>query len=364
MVGLRRHEPDLVVQAELVDEVVRPLDLDVAVGTTGTADDEQQRIATAERMEGTDRDVGALERLDAPDEQDDRRVGRQVECNSRSALITRREERVLDTRRDDLDLALGIAVEAPELLLFLDAAHADRVGAVDQLGLGPIAPTWLGIAALGLHPRERVERRHERDVELVLDAVGDEPAQPVVGVHDVGATVLGEILEHTIGELVDDLGQCLLGQVVRTGLDVDHPVIGLDPHLRRQPVAVGPGVGGALETGLRQRRHHFAHVHVHAAAVARTGLEQRRRVQGNDGNSTHQRFKRYRSGQHSRSPEPCRPLPVGTAAGDAGRYWARKLSYTFSNAIFCSSVRSGSCSIASDTVLTDRSSSGRIPART
>ena len=170
--------------------------------------------------------------------------------------------------RDDLDAALRIAVQAAELALLLDAADADRVGARDDLGLGPVAPDRLGVAALGLHPGERVERRDERDVEDVLEAVGDDAAEPVVGVHDVGAAVGREVLEHAVGELVEDVGERLLRQVVRPGLDVHDAVAGLDEHLGREPGAVGAGVGGALDAGLGERRHHLAHVHVHPAAVA------------------------------------------------------------------------------------------------
>jgi hypothetical protein len=104
---------------------------------------------------------------------------------------------VLHPGRDDLDASLRVAVETSELLLLLDAAHADRVGAVDQLGLGSVTPAGLGVAALGLHAGDRVERRHERDVEDVLDAMrGHFAAQPVVGVHDVGAAVGQQVLEH------------------------------------------------------------------------------------------------------------------------------------------------------------------------
>ena len=103
------------------------------------------------------------------------------------AAVAGREEGVLDGRRDDLDAPGRVAVEATELALLLGAADADRVAAADDVGLGPVAPLRLEVAALGLDPGQRVERRHERDVEGVLEAVADHAAQPVVAVDDVDA---------------------------------------------------------------------------------------------------------------------------------------------------------------------------------
>ena len=59
------------------------------------------------------------------------------------------EEGVLDARSDDLDAAARVAVEATELLLLLDAAHTDGVGALDDLGLG--AALGQGLAHLEGH---------------------------------------------------------------------------------------------------------------------------------------------------------------------------------------------------------------------
>ena len=87
VVRLRRHEPDLVVETELVDELMRPFDLAVAGRTAGAADDQQQCVGTTERVQRTDRDVGTLQRLDPTDEQQHRNVERQIEraaCPARS----------------------------------------------------------------------------------------------------------------------------------------------------------------------------------------------------------------------------------------------------------------------------------------
>ena len=47
---------------------------------------------------------------------------------------------MLDARGDDLEPSLRVAVVEAELIGLLLAADADRVGAVDDLGLGAIAP--------------------------------------------------------------------------------------------------------------------------------------------------------------------------------------------------------------------------------
>jgi hypothetical protein len=186
---------------------------------------------------------------------------------------------VLDAGRHDLDPPSGGAVQAAELLLLLDAADADRVGAVDQLSFRGVAPAGLGVAALGLDARQRVERGDERDVEDVLDAMGDDSAQPVVRVHDIRAAVGGDVIEHAGRERVEHVRERLLRQVMGTGLDVDHRVVRLDEHLARQADVVTARVRGALEPRLGERRHHLADVHVHAPAVSGTRLQQRRRVQ-------------------------------------------------------------------------------------
>ena len=141
------------------------------------------------------RDVGCLQRLDAADEQQHRRVDGQVERTAGATAFAGREERVLDAGRDDLDATLRVAVQAAELALLLGAADADGVGAGDDLVLGAVAPLGLVVAALGLHLGQRVERADERDVELVLDAVRDQAAEEVVGVHDVGRAIVLQVVD-------------------------------------------------------------------------------------------------------------------------------------------------------------------------
>ena len=52
-------------------------------------------------------------------------------------------------------------------------------------------------------------------------------------VHHVDATAGFDARHHARGELVEHIGQRLLGEVVRPGFDVDHAVARLDRHLER-----------------------------------------------------------------------------------------------------------------------------------
>ena len=196
-----------------------------ALGAAGAADDDERGVGPAERGQRAHGDVEALQRLDAPDEQEHGAVA-EVEVVQRGAGAVAgagREEGVVDAGRDELDAAAVGAVEALELVGLGLAGGEDGVGAADHVGLGAHPALGLGIAGLGLHPGERVERRHERQVELVLEAVAGHAREPVVGVEGVDVAEVLEVGGDAVGELVDDVGELLLGQVDRPGVDVDDP---------------------------------------------------------------------------------------------------------------------------------------------
>ncbi len=239
-----------------------------------------------ERGQRPHRDVEPFERLDAPDEEQHRMVA-EPERGPRAAAIARREERVIDTRGHDLDATGCGAVEAVELGGFLGAAREDRVGTAHDLDLGALASLRLLISRLGLDASEGVERRHEREVELVLEAVPGETREPVVRVDDVGAVTALEVVAHPIGERVDGLGQGLLREVGRADVDVTHAEPRLDRDLTGEAIAPRAHVDGAVDSGLGERGYQLAHVHVHPAGISDTGLDKRRRVKRQDGESAH-----------------------------------------------------------------------------
>src|SRR3546814_13921977 len=76
-----------------------------------------------------------------------------------------------------------------------------------------------------------VERRHERQVEGVLQLVPGHPGEPVVGVQRVDVVAVPQVVLDAGRECVDHVGQLLLHEVHGTGvdehaaeawLDVDH----------------------------------------------------------------------------------------------------------------------------------------------
>ena len=69
MVGQGFDESNLWGEIELVDERPNPRHLDLAVGPTRSSDHEQRRVTASQRLERTERDVDALQGLDASDEQ-------------------------------------------------------------------------------------------------------------------------------------------------------------------------------------------------------------------------------------------------------------------------------------------------------
>ncbi len=84
---------------------------------------------------------------------------------------------------------------------------------------------------------------------------------------------------HLVAELLQDARQLFLGEIERTGLNVNHAVPGLDLHDVGLLATRTAGVGRAINTGLRESRNQLAHVHVHAATVARARLGQGRSME-------------------------------------------------------------------------------------
>ncbi len=228
-------------------------------------------------------------------------VGRQPEGPTGLGAVPGSEEGVLDTGGDDADPGGVGPVELGELGRLHRARGEHGVRAPDDRGLG-LRPEVGGVgldflgARLGLDPVEGVEGRHQRQVELMLDRVAGDPAEPVVGVDRVeGRGVVtavgtggGDRLDHPLGKLVDHARERLLGhRPRRSGGDVVDPETGLDVEHRCEVVRPGPGVHVTEHAGPGQRRRELTHVHVHAATVPGAGLGQGRGMEGEDGQTLH-----------------------------------------------------------------------------
>ena len=84
--GLRCDEAHACLEPELGDHRVQVRELGVAVGPTRAADDHQLGVRVVHLGERADREVGALESLDATDEQQHRSIG-QAELAPRRAAV-------------------------------------------------------------------------------------------------------------------------------------------------------------------------------------------------------------------------------------------------------------------------------------
>ena len=85
----------------------------------------------------------------------------------------------------------------------------------------------------------------------MLQLVGNYSTQPVVGVDGIDAALGLDMGEHTIGELLEYLTKGFFGEMMRPSIDMDDAMTRFDEDLWRQTGAVGPGIGGAFDTGLR-----------------------------------------------------------------------------------------------------------------
>ena len=100
----------------------------------------------------------------------------------------------------------------------------------------------LGVAGLGLDPGERVEGRHQRQVELVLEAVAGHARQPVVGVEGVDVAAAREVVAARRRRTSSTTsGSCSLAQVGGPGVDVDDPEARARPRRSSGQVVVASG---------------------------------------------------------------------------------------------------------------------------
>ena len=96
---------------------------------------------------------------------------------------------MVHARWHDLDPVRIRAIETGELGGLGATGRQDGVRAGDDIGFRVDAQLRLRIAGFSLDPRQRVKRRHERELQLVLQLVTRDAGQPIVRVDDVGGIV-------------------------------------------------------------------------------------------------------------------------------------------------------------------------------
>ena len=215
-----------------------------------------------------------------------RRRGRDVRVRPSRSLGANID--VVDAGRDDLD-AFGIGVvQRRELRAFVLGRGEHHVGARDHVVFDAGAQLRIIFdTGIGLDARERMERGCEREVELVLQPVCDGTGEPVVarGARRPVATRAAAPRDASTKGSTRSMQLVLRNRGDRTGLHVQHAESRLDDHDLALVRVLGAGVDVALDTGPGERRRERCDVHVHAAAVARTRLGERRRVHAEHGNA-------------------------------------------------------------------------------
>ena len=139
---------------------------------------------------GVQQDVGRLERLDAPDEQQQDGIGRHAEAGAGAAVASPGRKCSRSTPGATVTTRPGSASYRSTSWRGLVGGVGDQpVGGVDDLLLADDAAQRLGGVAVGqrevLHLGERVRGVHERHAPALAGQPADLPGQPVVGVHDV-----------------------------------------------------------------------------------------------------------------------------------------------------------------------------------
>ena len=290
VVRLRRHEPHLVVDAELVDEPVpHAAQLGFAVGAARTADDHQLTVGIVERGEAAHREVDALQRLDAADEQEHAAARRDRGGARAAARSPGREHRVVDAgrRRPRCDRgrrrsSVASCARSSSVDASIRSAHATTSCSMRARcsGSSSIPASALTCASVW---NVATSGRSSR----VLEPVRDRARQPVVRVQDVDRWRR----EQQCASAASTNGStrstrsCFGDRLARAGVDVQHTEAGLDLHDVGLLRVLGTRVDVALDAGPGERRSERADVHVHPATVARTRLGQRRRVHAEDGDA-------------------------------------------------------------------------------
>ncbi len=259
-----------------------------AARSTDDGDDQtlaERGVAREQLGGGPQQHVGRLQRLQAPDEQQDGRMRGHPEPGARGGRLTGAEHLEIDARRDDIDAGLRGVVELGELRRLGRGVGDEPGGGVDDLLLADDPRRRLGSIALGqrgvLHLGERVGGVDERDGPALGGHPADLTGEPVVRVDGVVVARLVRRLDpHEAGGERAQLGrQIVLAQaLVRTGGDVAHQHAGREGDDRRQLAAGRAREDLDLDAAGRQLAGELDDVDVHAAGVTGAGLVERRGV--------------------------------------------------------------------------------------
>ena len=288
--SLGRDEADVLDDAGLFDAPMQPGHGRAALGARRAADDRQQGVSSTptqldQRLEGQ---VDTLQILESPDEQQHRRVGVDAERLAGLGPIAGREEGVFDAERHDVHSRRVGVVEANELLGLDVTAREHRVGAGEDRRLLESTVLGLGFERVRLHTLERVKGHDEWNIELVLQTVTSESAQPVVGVDRVGGTRTAKRRRDRVGEFAHERGQLVAFEGPGgTGRHVVDPKTGLDADDVALVRVVTSGVDVHLVAEAGQRTRELAHVDVHPSTVTGARLGQRRGVIREDRETCH-----------------------------------------------------------------------------
>ena len=194
---------------------------------------------------------------------------------------------MVDPGRHDLDALRICVIERRELHAFVVGGGEHQVRTCDDLLLD--ARAQFGVVfetGVRLDARERVERRDERQVQLVFELVRDGAGEPVVGVQDIDRWRSRQQVACGVGERVDEIDEVVLRDgLARACVDVEDAEAGFDLDDVGLLGVLGSRVDVAIDTGACERGRERLDVDVHPATVARTRLGQRRRVHAEDGDA-------------------------------------------------------------------------------
>jgi hypothetical protein len=167
---LRFKEKNAITQPKFIDKVHHAIKLRHAFSATRTANYNEPRIIATEFGQRPHRNVKTLQRLNSPNEQQNR-TRPEAECVSCSSLIAGRKIGALDTWGNDFYRTRRTAVQRLKLLALLCATHEDCICAADNFEFGIFALTRLSVSTRTFHAGKRVERCRKWQLQLMLQAM-------------------------------------------------------------------------------------------------------------------------------------------------------------------------------------------------